>query len=198
MAMLTIRGLRTPIIGPIDLDVQAGQILVLRGPSGSGKSLLLRAISDLDPNEGTVTLKGQDRAGVSAPDWRRQVAFVPAESGWWADRVGEHFRAAPDPAAHLAAVGLADALGWQVARLSTGEKQRLALVRALQMQPDVLLLDEPTSALDASAVKAVEQLIRDQAKAGRAVLVVSHDDAQGQRLGDVFYRLENGRVTVEA
>ncbi len=195
--MLTIRGLRTPIIGPIDLDLQAGDIVVLRGASGAGKSLLLRAIVDLDPNDGAVDLRGRDRRDFAAPDWRRRVAFVPAESGWWADRVRDHFQPEPDPSPDLAALGLPDAMNWEISRLSTGEKQRLALVRALQMQPDVLLLDEPTSALDAQSVSLVEQVIRDQAGQGRAVLLVSHDDAQGQRLGDSFYRLANGRLAVE-
>ena len=193
--MLDIRGLKTDLIGPIDLTLGAGRICVLRGASGAGKSLLLRAIADLDPNSGQITLDGENRDRIAAPTWRRRVAFVPAESGWWEPRIGAHFSPDPDPMPYLEALGLAQALDWEVARLSTGEKQRLALVRALQTRPDVLLLDEPTSALDADAVLAVETLIRAEAARGCAVLVVSHDTAQGARLGDVFLAIKDGTVS---
>ncbi|MCP5036479.1 MAG: ATP-binding cassette domain-containing protein [Rhodobacteraceae bacterium] len=192
--MLKINALCTGLIGPVDLELPAGRIAVLSGVSGSGKSLLLRAIADLDPNEGRVELNGRARGDFDATDWRRHVAFVPAESGWWAQGVDEHFQAEPDPAPLLETLGLGEAMHWDVARLSTGEKQRLALARALQMDADVLLLDEPTSALDAMAVEAVEGVIRAEAAKGKAVLLVSHDTTQGARLGDVFFKLEDGQV----
>lgn len=196
--MLEIIGLKTGLIGPFDLSLRAGEIAVLRGASGSGKSLFLRAIADLDLNEAVVLLNTRSRSDFDAPDWRRQVAFVPAESGWWADKVSDHFGATPNPREMLAALDLPDALNWQVSRLSTGEKQRLALVRSLQLSPQVLLLDEPTSALDEDNVAKVEALIKAQAQNGCAVLLVSHELAQGARLGDVFYRLEAGRIMVDA
>ena len=192
--MLEIRHLQTALIGPVDLCLAEGQITVLSGASGAGKSLLLRAIADLDPSTGEVVLEGTRRESIPAPLWRQRVGFVPAESGWWAPIVGAHFRPAPDPGPHLAALGLADALGWEVARLSSGERQRLALVRALQLGPSVLLLDEPTSALDPDSVEAAEQLIRAQAGRGVAVLLVSHDAEQRARLGDAFYTIVAGKV----
>ncbi|HHL22116.1 MAG TPA: ATP-binding cassette domain-containing protein [Aliiroseovarius sp.] len=192
--MLRISGLATGLIGPIDLTVRPGRVLLLTGPSGSGKSLFLRAIVDMDPNQGQVSLAGRDRAAMPAPAWRRLVAYVPAESGWWAEDVAAHFLPDPDPRPWLAALGLPDALDWEVARLSTGERQRLALVRALQRGPEALLLDEPTSALDQEATAAVERLIRDQAAAGRVVLLVSHDRGQGARIGDDFARMAEGRI----
>ncbi len=87
------------------LVVPAGSCVVLMGASGSGKTRLLRAIADLDPNTGTISCDGADRRAMPASDWRRKVSFVPAESGWWADIVGDrpgkiskltrqHFRAA--------------------------------------------------------------------------------------------------------
>ncbi len=177
------------------LEVSAGDCVVVRGASGSGKSRLLRAIADLDPNEGLVLCGGQDRRAMPASRWRRKVAFVPAESGWWDDHVRDHFPAKADPAAELAALGLPpEALDWQVDRLSTGERQRLALVRALAGGPDVLLLDEPTSALDAEARVAVEARLQRFRDAGGAVLLVTHDADQAQRLATRHLMVADGRL----
>ncbi len=197
--MLTVEGLRAANLGPIDLTLGDREILALRGPSGAGKSLLLRAIADLDPNEGRVALDGTDRDTLPAPAWRRRVAYLPAESGWWADRVAEHFQEPDAARPRVRALGLpADALDWSVARLSTGEKQRLALVRALEQDPRVLLLDEPTSALDPEAAAAVEAAIREQRDNGRAVLLVTHDRKQAERLADRTLAIAKGRLSGEA
>jgi ABC-type iron transport system FetAB ATPase subunit len=196
--VLKIRDLRRPGIGPIDLMVGGGECVVLSGPSGAGKSLFLRAVADLDPNDGQVDLDGAARASMPAPAWRRRVVYVAAESGWWADAVRAHFDD-PDAARPLvAALGLPpQAIDWPVARLSTGERQRLALARALALQPRVLLLDEPTAALDPDATAAVERALEDRLDAGCAVLLVSHDAAQAGRLARRGYRMERGKL-VEA
>src|ERR1700674_3826805 len=89
--MLQVRDLRTSILKPASFSLSAGGALAVRGPSGAGKTLLLRAVADLDPNEGLVTLDGRDRSTIAGPEWRRLVGYVPAEPGWWADTVGEHF-----------------------------------------------------------------------------------------------------------
>ena len=131
MPTLSLHQLRTRHVGPIDLDIAAGECVCIRGASGSGKSLLLRAIADLDPHAGAAVLDGRACASMPGPAWRRQVALVMAEGQWWADSVGEHFPGGCTPA-WLDRLGLpADALGWQVARCSTGERQRLALLRTL-------------------------------------------------------------------
>ena len=192
--MLRVAHLTTGLIGPISLDLGAGECVGIEGPSGSGKSLFLRAIADLDPNQGTVHLDGGPREAVTGPDWRRQVALVPAESGWWAETVGAHFAATPDPAPWLAALGLADALGWDVARLSTGERQRLALARALQTAPRVLLLDEPTASLDAAATEAVQGLLAREMQDGVALLLVTHDPAQAARLCHRRFAMHRGKL----
>ncbi|POF28070.1 ABC transporter ATP-binding protein [Roseibium marinum] len=193
--MLTIEKLRTPLVGPVDLALEKGSFTAISGPSGAGKSLLLRAIADLDRSSGFVALEGTEREKMPAPDWRRQVAYVPAESGWWADDVRDHFAEAPDLGGRLEAVGLKDALSWQVSRLSTGERQRLALIRALQLGPKVLLLDEPTSALDPPAVARVEILMKDCTAKGCAILLVTHDPGQPERLGARHLYMENGRLS---
>jgi UDP-glucose/iron transport system ATP-binding protein len=192
--MLTIKDLQTPLIGPINLSLKSGCCAAISGPSGAGKSLLLRAISDLDENTGLVSLNDTKREALAAPEWRRKIAYVPAESGWWADDVQDHFADTPDLADLLKAVALSNALPWQVSRLSTGERQRLALVRALQLNPDVLLLDEPTSALDPSSVERVEALLIARLEAGCAVLLVSHDPDQPSRLGARRFYMSSGEL----
>ena len=89
--MLQVRDLRTAILKPASFALSMGECVAIRGSSGAGKTLLLRAIADLDPNQGLVTLDGRDRSTIAAPMWRRLVGYVPAEPGWWAETVGEHF-----------------------------------------------------------------------------------------------------------
>ena len=192
--MLIVNGLTTKAGGPVDFALHSGEIVAVRGPSGSGKSLMLRAVADLDPAEGEVTLDGVPRARIAAPEWRRQVAFVPAESGWWDDRVGAHF-ATGDAAALIEALGIDPAaLGWEVRRLSTGERHRLAIARALALKPKVWLLDEPTAALDAEAAGLVEAVIMQGRDQGAAILMVTHDDGQAARLADRVLLMEGGRL----
>jgi len=193
--MLSVHRLSAPGVAADALQVADGECVVVMGPSGAGKTRLLRAIADLDPNRGEVAAGGVDRAQVSGPAWRRVVGYVPAESGWWADSVGAHF---PDPdacRALLAAMRLqAEVLDWPVARLSTGERQRLALARALARGPRALLLDEPTGALDEEARALVEAILRRQLDAGTPILMVTHDQAQAERMAARIVRVEEGRL----
>ena len=91
LPVLEVRDLRTAILKPASFALSMGECIALRGPSGAGKTLLLRAIADLDPNAGTVILENRDRSTIPGPEWRRLVGYVPAEPGWWAETVGEHF-----------------------------------------------------------------------------------------------------------
>ena len=195
--MLSVRALTRPGLEPVSFDLAAGECVAVRGGSGSGKSLLLRAIADLDPNHGQLSLEGRAREAMSGPEWRRRVTYVPAEPGWWADTVGGHFAdwAAAEPLA--AGLGLpADCRDWPVARLSTGERQRLALVRALVQAPRVLL-DEPTSGLDHATGAAAETLVARHREGGGAVLWVTHDPAQAARIAVRTLLVEAGRVREE-
>ncbi len=193
---LTIRGLRRPGLEPAALRVEAGECVAVSGPSGAGKSLLLRSIADLDPNEGEVRLGSAARDAIPAPLWRRQVIYVAAESGWWAPDVGAHFE---DPEAAAGILGdLAlpgEALRWPVSRLSTGERQRLALARALALTPRVLLLDEPTSGLDRESASLVESLLSRALARGAAILLVTHDREQAGRLASRHLQMIEGRLT---
>jgi len=197
--MLQVRDLRTSILKPASFSLSAGEALAVSGPSGAGKTLLLRAVADLDPNEGLVTLDGRDRSTIAGPEWRRLVGYVPAEPGWWADTVGGHFGEWTAALALLRDLGFPEAAkAWPITRLSTGERLRLALVRALIVRPRVLLLDEPTAALDAVSVAAVESLIKARIEAGLAVLWVTHDPEQAKRVAHRLLVVEAGRVLEEA
>lgn len=194
---LRLCGLRSRLAGPFDLTLSTGECVAVTGPSGAGKSLLLRMIADLDPNDGQVWLDGRERHTWPAPAWRKRVVYNAAEAGWWAERVAAHF---PGPALDATRT-LAPRLGLDpalvdavVTRLSTGERQRLALLRALAGTPPVLLLDEPTGALDEASTARVEALLAERLAAGTAILMVTHSPAQAARLGQRRLRLDDRRL----
>jgi len=199
--VLTVEGLQRPNpqagLGPLSFHIDAGECLALTGPSGAGKTLLLRALADLDPSSGMVRVGGRERNGVPAPEWRRLVAYVPAEAGWWHDVVGPHM---PDQATVkeiIGALGFPDpvaVLAWPLTRLSSGERQRLALARGLLGEARVLLLDEPTSALDNESRGLVEDLLLARLAAGAAILLVSHDQAQMGRLARRRLHMRQGEL----
>ena len=192
---LRLEGLRSALAGPFDLVVAAGECVAVTGSSGSGKSLLLRLIADLDPGEGDAFLDGRARSTFTAPAWRRRVAYAAAEPGWWAERVEAHFTDLVRAKALAAALGLPPALlDGPVLRLSTGERQRLALVRTLETEPPVLLLDEPTAALDAESVGRTEHLLRARLAAGTALMLVTHDTALAARVGDRRFVMRERRL----
>ncbi|MBH5370528.1 ABC transporter ATP-binding protein [Bradyrhizobium glycinis] len=181
--MLTVSGLKRLHIF-VSFDLQDGECVALQGPSGVGKTLLLRAIADLDPNEGTVKLDGVLREAMPAPAWRKRVTYLAAEPGWWSDTVQDHFAAWDDALPLIARLGLPNECGaWPIQRLSTGERLRLGLARALMLRARVLLLDEPTSALDPASAAAVESLIAERIADGTSVLWTTHDGAQARRVG---------------
>lgn len=197
--MLHIHGLTRPGLQRVDLDVAAGTCIAIRGSSGAGKSLLLRAIADLDPTDGEVSLKGVNRNDMTAPTWRKRVVYVAAESGWWDVTVGDHFENPDIAAGYLVRLGLADdAMEWPVSRLSTGERQRLALLRAIVLTPDVMLLDEPTSALDPEATAKVESILHEKRAAGTAIIMVTHDKAQAARMAEHRFVITAGALSAEA
>ncbi len=191
--MFELQSMRRLIVGPVDLAMEQGSCVSVMGRSGSGKSVLLRMIADLDPHEGDAVLDGEACSQMPAPAWRRLVTYVAAESGWWDEQVDAHFPAGTDFAKLLPSVGIpSEAAGWPVARLSTGERQRLALVRALAFGNRVLLLDEPTSGLDQASVQMVEEVLRRQLARGTAILMVTHDPEQAARMASRHLELRDG------
>lgn len=193
--MLDIDNISCLSLTNVSFSVGAGECVAVTGKSGAGKSLLLRSLADLDPNDGDVKLDGRSRNAMAAPDWRRQVVYVPAESGWWADDVGSHFEDREAATGLLHRMQLPpDCLDWPVSRLSTGERQRLALVRAMVLAPKVMLLDEPTSGLDPDTALRAEAVLHERLSGGGAIILVSHDPAQAKRLASRRFHIEDGDV----
>jgi putative ABC transport system ATP-binding protein len=171
------------------------------GPSGSGKSTLLRLCNRLEvPTSGRVLLRGQNVAGLDPLRLRRRVGMVFQRPTPFPGTVAENLLSASPRADRaemetvLTRVGLTGSwLERDATALSGGEAQRVCLARTLITQPEVLLLDEPTSALDESAVGVVERTVLELARVGIAVLWVTHDAEQVQRVADRVLRIEAGR-----
>jgi phosphate-transporting ATPase len=196
-AALDARNLRAGNLSAT-LKVGAGGCITLMGPSGSGKSRLLRALADLDPCDGEVRCAGVDRLSITGPQWRQAVTYLAAEPGWWADLAGKHFKAPEEFSDVLTRLGIgAGWAEWPVARLSTGERQRLALVRALAGAPRVLLLDEPTSALDARTTQVVEDLLDERRRGGLAIVWATHSRDQARRVAACGFRIDGGQLLEE-
>ncbi len=193
-ARLRVEKLTSHSFGPISFSLDEGECMCLSGPSGSGKTLLLRALADLDPHGGEVSLDEVECRNMRGHVWRRYVGMLPAESQWWWPTVGEHFNEID--AEKLEWLGFErTVMGWPVTRLSSGERQRLALLRLLAHQPRVLLLDEASANLDDSNVRRVETLIADyRARHGACVVWVSHDMQQIARIGGRHCMLADGRL----
>jgi phosphate-transporting ATPase len=195
--LLAVEDLRGFGIGPVSVELAAGERLAIMGPSGAGKSLFLRQLADLDPGEGKIALNGVPRESIAAASWRQRVMLLPAQAGWWAPRVGDHFDAATlDTATTLAATLLLPTgiFEREIRVLSTGERQRLALIRALVRRPEILLLDEPTSGLDPEAVFAVEALLTERSGEGPGIVMVTHDAMQAGRMSHRSFVMARGRL----
>ncbi len=183
-AMLKVNRLKAfGMKAEVDFELVAEEWVILFGPSGTGKSVLLRALADLIPHSGDVFLETEAQDDMCPETWRRQVMYFPAETAWWRESVEEHFDTQPT-AEQLQSVGLkTEHLKRTINSLSSGEKQRLALLRGLLYQPKVLLLDEITANLDPESTAQVEQLLKEYVNEHRAtVLWVSHDELQSKRL----------------
>jgi ABC-type multidrug transport system ATPase subunit len=189
-SILTADALQLEDIGPFDLEVSSGQCLAVAGPSGAGKSLLLRMIADLLPHSGSCRLDGIDCNSMAGPQWRRLVRYSGSEPGWWAPTISAHFKKPSEMREGAESLGLSPAL-FDVApeRLSTGERQRFALLRAIEQRPRFLLLDEPTSALDQQSTLQVEALVKSLLASDVGVIIVSHSADQVERIGDVVLQI---------
>ncbi len=179
---------------PVSMEIGAGEIVTVSGPSGSGKSRLLRAVADIDAHQGEVYLNGEDQARMPAHQWRRRVMMVPAESQWWFSRVGDHF---PDetPPRWQTLDFSEDPLPWSVNHLSSGERQRLALWRAVAHRPEALLLDEPTANLDDAIRDHVEHWLVECIREHQwPVIWVAHDEGQLSRVADRRFHIHGHRL----
>ncbi|SFR14096.1 ATP-binding cassette domain-containing protein [Poseidonocella sedimentorum] len=196
---LAPRGQR--LLGPIDLTLRAGAITVIMGHNGAGKSLLLQALHGLlRPDAGEIrwgdlppaeARRGQAMVFQSPILLRRTVA---ANIDFALRAVGRRDVKARR-AALLAQAGLTARATQAARRLSGGEQQRLALVRALATDPRVLFLDEPTASLDPAATAAIEALVRTAHDSGIKIIFVTHDIGQARRLADEVVFLQEGQIT---
>ena len=200
---------RRPVLDGVDLDVRAGELVAIVGRSGSGKSTLLHLLGGLDrPDSGEIDVAGvrvdrADEAGLTELR-RTHVGFVfqafhllPELTGLEnvllpARLAGDGRVAAPRARRLLARLGLEEPAGRLPTSLSGGEQQRLAIVRALVNDPQLLLADEPTGNLDTDSGAAVLQLLREIADGRRGVVLVTHD-VEAAALADRVLALRDGR-----
>jgi tungstate transport system ATP-binding protein len=193
------------ILGPLSLTVSGAGITVLMGPNGSGKTSLLRVMHGLERiTRGTVDWQG------GAQDVRARQAFVFQTPILMRRKVADciayplHLDGVPRKAARAraaemaAAVGLADALDKPSAVLSGGEKQKLALARALIRTPEVLFLDEPCANLDGRSTREIESILTRARDAGTRIVMSTHDLGQARRLADEVWFLYGGLLVETA
>ncbi len=192
--MFVVRNLRIVGLPPLDFSIPRGAVLAISGPSGSGKTRLLRALADLDAAPGEVSLDGTALLRVPGPAWRRRVGLLPAEPRFWAPTVADHF---PEPPSTdlLRKFGLPPEIrNGAPRRLSTGERARLAILRLLAHEPEVLLLDEPTANLDAANRDRIVRYLADWRRARRAPVVWASHTAPEIAAADQVLVLPGGRV----
>jgi len=197
--MLAIHNLSFLDYGPFSFTIDASQGISIQGGSGSGKSLLLRAIADLDQHEGKVSLHDKSQDTLPAPQWRSQIGYLISETVFWADTVEEHFSDLQSPFLQEAidTLKIESLLPQMVTKLSSGEKQRIALLRLLANQPKALLLDEPTSHLDNESREAAESLImKYQQTHDCPLILVSHNLMQCKRMAQQHYVMKGKSLQV--
>jgi ABC-type iron transport system FetAB ATPase subunit len=186
--VLNIANLAIDETNQVSLNLSAGEVVCLSGLSGCGKTRLLRAIADLDEVSGEIRLNDVSKTDIQVTDWRQKIQFISSESQWWYHTVEQHF--SPD-LEDMQALGLSpDLLSRPVAQLSSGEKQRFALLRSLRLCPQVLLLDEPTANLDPESTLKVEQHLLKWIDQDKVMLWVTHQPDQVSRIAHRAYSWE--------
>jgi ABC-type polar amino acid transport system ATPase subunit len=202
------------VLDGIDLEVARREVLVVIGPSGSGKSTLLRCVNLLEPiDSGRIVFEGTEitAKGVRLPEIRQQIGIVFQSFNLFphlraidnltraARRIRRMDRRDAEQRAHelLARVGLVDKARSYPHQLSGGQQQRVAIARALMMRPHVMLFDEVTSALDPELVGEVLVVMRDLARDGMTMLVVTHEMQFAREVGDRVIFMDEGRIVEE-
>ena len=197
-----------------NLDIHKGEVVAIIGPSGSGKSTLLRSLNLLEePTSGAIFFDGADLAGksVNIDLHRQKMGMVFQHFNLFPHKtVLQNITMAPvtlkkktaaaakeQAMALLERIGLADKAGEFPNMLSGGQKQRIAIIRALAMDPEVMLFDEPTSALDPEMVGEVLDLMRDLAKEGMTMAVVTHEMGFAREVADRVVFMADGKILEE-
>ena len=217
--MLSVRGLTksfegVDVLKGVDADVNRGDVICVIGPSGSGKSTFLRCLNLLEkPSGGQIFFEGIELTGkkVNLDRHRQKMGMVFQQFNLFPHMtILENLTCAPmllkkipreqaeeKAMSLLSRVGLADRAGAYPAQLSGGQKQRVAIVRALCMEPDVMLFDEPTSALDPEMVGEVLDVMKELARAGMTMVVVTHEMGFAREVSNRVLFLDGGVIAEE-
>ena len=207
-------GNMTVALDHCSLDISKGEVVVIVGPSGSGKSTMLRTLNMLEiPTSGEIIFDGVDLAdkSVDINVHRQKMGMVFQHFNLFPHKTiienltlapikvkGEDQKSAEERAMRLLGiVGLQDRANDYPSQLSGGQKQRIAIARALCMQPEVMLFDEPTSALDPEMVGEVLEVMRDLAKHGMTMVVVTHEMGFAREVGTRVIFMDQGRILVD-
>jgi ABC-type polar amino acid transport system ATPase subunit len=214
--MIDIRGVSKSfgdlqVLKDVSLRVDRGEVVVIIGPSGSGKSTLLRCINRLeDVDAGEIVVDGRrlQDPGVDVNAIRRNIGVVFQAFNLFPHLsvlrnltlAPDHVLKLPKPEAEARArrllekVGIPEKWGARPTQLSGGQQQRVAIARALCMEPDVMLFDEPTSALDPEMIKEVLDVMRDLARDGMTMVVVSHEMGFAREVADRVVFMDRGEI----
>ena len=214
------KGERIKALDGVTVDINRGDVMVVIGPSGSGKSTFLRSLNLLEvPTAGSIIFEGVDITQKKGPDGKKlDIDLHRQKMGM----VFQHFNLFPHmtilqnmtlapvqvknvPQAEaekkalelLERVGLRDRADAYPIQLSGGQKQRVAIVRALAMEPDVMLFDEPTSALDPEMVGEVLDVMRELAREGMTMVVVTHEMGFAREVGNRILFMADGKLLEE-
>ena len=213
------------VLQGIDMEIRAGEIICIIGPSGSGKSTLLRCLNFLEEHESGMILLDGEAMGFSEDSEGRRVRRSERDINRMRAKIGMVFQSfnlwthmsvlrnvieAPvnvkgvrhKDAEHralelLRRIGLADKTNAYPSQLSGGQQQRVAIARALAMEPDIMLFDEPTSALDPELVEEVLAVMRDLARDGMTMLVVTHEMGFAADVADRVVFMDEGKIVEE-
>jgi len=201
------------VLDGVDLSVARGEVIVIAGPSGSGKSTMLRCVNGLEtPDSGEINFDGRPvRPGKGLPQIRAEIGLVFQQFNLFPHMtVRDNITLAPikvkgTPVAQareraqelLTRVGIAEKADQYPADLSGGQQQRVAIARALAMDPKLMLFDEPTSALDPEMIREVLDVMRDLAREGMTMLVVTHEMGFAREVCDRLVFIDEGRIVEE-
>ena len=215
--MIVVKGLKKSynglqVLKGVDLTINRGDVVVLVGPSGCGKSTFLRCLNRLEePDEGTVLLDGQEVTEKGIDAMRARMGMVFQHFNLFPHLTVKknitlapvHLRLMDQKTADAKAmellerIGLADKADAYPNMLSGGQKQRIAIVRALAMNPEVLLFDEPTSALDPEMVGEVLELMKELARGGMTMVVVTHEMGFAREVANRVIFIDDGVIKVD-
>lgn len=202
---------KNDVLKGIDEHIKKGEVVVVIGPSGSGKSTFLRCLNLLEePTSGKIVFEGNDLTDkkVDINKIREKMGMVFQQFNLFPHKtVLENLTIAPIKVKNISKqqaekkamellerVGLANKAKAYPSSLSGGQKQRIAIARALAMEPDVMLFDEPTSALDPEMVGEVLAVMKDLAKEGMTMVVVTHEMGFAREVGDRIIFMDNGNI----